>query len=59
MKNAIFRKPMENVRKHGDVQLVKTETRRIYLVSEPNYRIKKFFFIKFIIHKNEINSNTH
>ena len=35
--------PSENVRKHRDIKLVRTERRRNYLVSEPNYRTKKFF----------------
>ena len=37
MNNAIFGKPLENVRKHRDVKLVTTERRRNYFVSEPNY----------------------
>ena len=43
MNNAVFGKTMENVRKHRDTKLVKTERRRNYLVSEPNYHTKKFF----------------
>ena len=43
MNNAIFRKTMENVRKHRDIKLVTTERRRNYLVSEPNYHTTKFF----------------
>ena len=43
MKNAAFGKTMENVRKHRDIKLVKTERRRNYLVSEPNYHTTKFF----------------
>ena len=34
---------MENVRKHRGIKLVTTETRRNYLVSEPNYHTTKFF----------------
>ena len=34
---------MENVRKHRDIKLARTERRRTYLVSEPNYHTKKLF----------------
>ena len=43
MKNSIFVKTMENVRKHRDIKLVTTERRRNYLLSDPNYHIAKFF----------------
>ena len=43
MKNAVFGKTMENVRKYRDLKLVTTEARRNYLVSEPNYHTTKFF----------------
>ena len=43
MNNAVFGKTMENARKHRDIELVTTERRRNYLVSEPNYHTKKFF----------------
>ena len=35
--NSVFRMTMENVRKHRDIKLVKTDKRRNQLVSEPNY----------------------
>ena len=43
MNNAVFRKTMENVRKHRDAKLVTTARRRNYLVSEPNYHTTKSF----------------
>ena len=43
MSNILFAKTMKNVRKDRDIKLVTIETRRKYLVSEPNYRTIKFF----------------
>ena len=43
MNNAFFGRTMENVRKHRDIKFVTTETRRNYLVSEPNYHTTNFF----------------
>ena len=43
MNNAVFRKTMENVRKHRDIKLVTTDKRRNQLASEPNYRATKYF----------------
>ena len=43
MNNAVFRKTMENVRKHRDIKLVRTERRKNYSVSEPNYHTTKRF----------------
>ena len=42
MNNAVFGKMMENVRKHRDIKLVKTDHKRNKLVSEPNYHTMKF-----------------
>ena len=41
--NAVFKKTIENVRKHRDIKLVTTERRTNYLVSEPNHHNTKFF----------------
>ena len=43
MNNAFFGRTMENVRKHRDIKSVTTETRRNYLVSEPNNHTTNFF----------------
>ena len=37
MNNAVFGKTIENIRKHRDIKLVKTDKKRNKLVSEPNY----------------------
>ena len=52
MKNAVFGKTMENVRKHRNIKLVKAEAKRNYLVSEANHHTTIFFW-KFINHKNK------
>ena len=44
---------MENARKRGGIKLVRTERRRNYLVSEPNYHTTKFFYRKVISSRNE------
>ena len=41
MNNAVFGKTIENVRKHRDIKLVKTDHKRNKLVSEPNYQTIK------------------
>ena len=37
MNNSVFRKTMENIRKHREIKLVTTDKKRCKLVSEPNY----------------------
>ena len=37
MNNSVFRKMMENIRKHRDIKLVTKDKKRSKLVSEPNY----------------------
>ena len=41
MNNAVFGKTIENVRKHRDIKLVRTDKKRNKLVSEPNYHTMK------------------
>ena len=43
MNNSVFRKTIENVRKHGDINLVTADNRRNQLASEPNYHAAKYF----------------
>ena len=43
MNSAVFGKTMENLREHRNIKLVTTESRRNYLVSEPNFHTTKFF----------------
>ena len=43
MNNSIFGKTMENVRKHRDIKLVRTDNRRNQLILEPNYYTTKYF----------------
>ena len=43
MNNFVFRKAMENVRKHSDIKLVTSDEKRNKLVSELNYHTTKSF----------------
>ena len=48
MNNAVFGKTIENVNKHRDIKLVKTDKRGNRLVSEPNYHTTKWFSEKLL-----------
>ena len=43
MNNLVFGKILENVTKDRDIKLVKTERRKKYLVSKPNYHTTMCF----------------
>ena len=43
MNNVVFEKTIENGRKHRDIKLVTTNSRRSFLVSESNYHTTKCF----------------
>ena len=43
MKNAVFGRAMENVKKYRDITLVTTDKIRDLLVSEPNYQTTIYF----------------
>ena len=53
-KNSVFAKTVENVRKCRYIKIIKTEARRNYLVSEPNYQLTIFVW-KSISNKKERN----
>ena len=43
MNNSVFRKIMENIRRHKDINLVTTEARKTILVTKPNHKTTIFF----------------
>ena len=51
MINAVFVKNIQNVRKHRNIKLSITESRRDYLVSEPKYHTTKFFTKRLLVIK--------
>ena len=55
MNNTVFRKTMNNMRKHRNIKLVTTKRRRNYLLSEPNYQTTKSFTENLLA--NDKNSN--
>ena len=60
MKNAVFGKTTENMRKHKSIKLITIERTRKYLVSEPNYHTTKFStenFLALEIRKTQILKN--
>ena len=58
MNNASFENNLGNVRKHRDINLVTTERRKDYLVSEPNYHTK-FFSTEYLLPVGVKNWNTY
>ena len=54
-----FAKAMENVRKHRNIKFIITESRRSYLVLEPNYHTRKFFYRTSFSNKKEKNIDTY
>ena len=43
MNNRVFRKTIADVRRHREIKLATTKSRRNYLLSEPNYDTAKCF----------------
>ena len=58
MNNAVFDKTMENALSNRNIKLMRTDNRKYYLVSEPNYRTKKIVFWKYVSNRNEENNGS-
>ena len=59
MNCTVFGKAIKNLRKHRNIKLVTTESRRNYFVSEPNYQIFHNIYYQFISNRSEKNLNTY
>ena len=49
MDYSVFRKTMENERKHRDIRLVATNEKGSRLVAEPNYHTTQWFSKKLLV----------
>ena len=59
MKNVVFGKTMENVRKHRDIKLITTESKINFMVSEPSYHTTKFFTENLLAKEMKKNRDTY
>ena len=59
MNNGVFKKTVENVRKHRDIKLGTTKKGRNYLVSEPKYIMQEFFFSENLLIQMKKKANTY
>ena len=60
MNSAVYRKTMENVRKHRDIKIITTDKRRNKLASEPNYHTTEYFsknFMAIEMKKTKVKTN--
>ena len=59
MNNSVFVNNMVNWRTQSDQNLVTTEKRRNYLLSEPNYQSTKFFSENLLARETKKTTYTH